>query len=244
MELRLCFHRIFCLGELSTATKKVAATVDLVASTSYENIAATPNGEYIYVINDGGGVSVISTATNEVTATIPIDTNSWRPDSLAISPNGAYVYVTDALTNLISVISVATNTVIAVIPVGLSHPAFVAVSPNGEYLYVTNSTENVVIVFDTTTDTVTATVPVGSYPECLAVTPDGEYIYVGNQNDSTISVVNTTAPAPTKTPAPTLPEFSWLVILPLLASMPFIALKAWRRKTANASQQTASKSRT
>ena len=57
-------------------------------------MAVTPNGAYAYVTNSWvdtvGTVSVISTATNTVTA----NDNRWKhPDGVAVTPNGAYAYV-------------------------------------------------------------------------------------------------------------------------------------------------------
>jgi len=81
---------------------------------------------------------VIATATNTVTATIPVGTN---PYGVAVSPDGSTAYVTNASNNNVSVIATATNTVTATIPVGtspegiaaadvpLAAPAVAAVSP-------------------------------------------------------------------------------------------------------------------
>ena len=57
-------------------------------------------------------VSVISTASNTVTATISVGLWPW---SVAVSPNGAYVYVTSDYGNSVSVISTASNTVTATV---------------------------------------------------------------------------------------------------------------------------------
>ena len=56
-------------------------------------MAVTPNGAYAYVTNDGSStVSVISTATNTVTATVTVGNT---PYGVAVTPNGAYAYVTN-----------------------------------------------------------------------------------------------------------------------------------------------------
>jgi YVTN family beta-propeller protein len=60
-------------------------------------------------------LSVINTASNEVTATIPIGENA---NAVAFSPNGAYAYVTDSGSGSLSVINTATNMVTTTIPVG------------------------------------------------------------------------------------------------------------------------------
>jgi len=63
-------------------------------------VAVTPNGAFAYVTNQGtNDVSVISTATNAVVATIPVGSN---PLGLAITPDGAFAYITNYLSNNVS----------------------------------------------------------------------------------------------------------------------------------------------
>ena len=107
-------------------------------------------------------VSVISTATNTIIATVPVGIN---PFLVAVSPNGNTVYVsnnsyTSPSNGSISVISTATNTVIATIALGSNDPAGLAVTPDGSKLYVTN-TGNVSVI-STATNTVTATIPIAN----------------------------------------------------------------------------------
>ncbi|MGI6465206.1 MAG: YncE family protein [Methanobacterium sp.] len=71
-------------------------------------------------------VSVIDTATNNVTTTILVGTG---PIGVAVSPDGTTVYVANYLSNYVSVIDTATNTQTATIPVGYN-PIVVAVTPN------------------------------------------------------------------------------------------------------------------
>ncbi|WP_326608936.1 Ig-like domain repeat protein [Streptomyces scopuliridis] len=151
-------------------------------------VAITPNGLTAYVTNEGDNtVSVISTATNTVTATIPVGS---VPFWVAITPNGLTAYVTNSGDNTVSVISTATNTVTTTIPVG-SVPLGVAIPPNGLTAYVTNSGDNTVSVIDTATNTVTATIPVGTAPFGVAITPNGLTAYVTNSGDNTVSVIST-----------------------------------------------------
>jgi YVTN family beta-propeller protein len=59
-------------------------------------------------------LSVIDTASNTVTATIPV---GIEPFGVAVSPDGSKVYVGNTVSDTVSVIATATNTVIATIPV-------------------------------------------------------------------------------------------------------------------------------
>ena len=90
---------------------------------------------YAYITNsDDNTVSVIDTATNNVTATVPVGT---YPCGVAVTPDGTKVYVANNGSNTVSVIDTATNNVTATVPVG-SYPRGVAVTPDGTKVYVAN----------------------------------------------------------------------------------------------------------
>ncbi|MFE9889229.1 Ig-like domain repeat protein, partial [Streptomyces scopuliridis] len=144
------------------------------------------DGLRAYVTNSGGNsISVIDTATNTVTATIPVGST---PLGVAITPDGLRAYVINSGGNSVSVINTVTNAVIATIPVG-STPFGVAITPDGLRAYVTNSGGNSISVIDTATNTVTATIPVGAIP--LGVAIAGTRAYVANNGDNNVSVINT-----------------------------------------------------
>jgi YVTN family beta-propeller protein len=89
---------------------------------------------FAYVTNYGSNnVSVISTATNSVTATISVGTN---PYGIAITPSGSLAYVTNYGSASISVITLATNTVATTFTV-IDNPTAIAIAPNGNYAYFT-----------------------------------------------------------------------------------------------------------
>jgi YVTN family beta-propeller protein/autotransporter-associated beta strand protein len=131
-------------------------------------------------------VSVINTATDAVTATIPVES---FPTAVAISPNGNTAYVSNENSGTVSVINTATNTVTATIASG-ANPVAVAVSPSGTTAYATN-TNGTVSVINTATNTVTATIPVGAVPTAVAFNPNGATAYVAQQGSNTVSVINT-----------------------------------------------------
>jgi YVTN family beta-propeller protein len=166
-------------------------------------LAATPNGEYVYVTNQQGGyVSVITTTTNMVTTKI---TGLSGASGMAITPNGAYVYVVNS--GRVSVISTVTNLVTATIT-GLSASGGIAVTPNGEYVYVSNrygsNQYGDVSVISTATNTVTTTITGLNQPGDLAITPNGAQVYVVSGNYGTVSVISTA----TNTVATTLTNFN------------------------------------
>ena len=96
-----------------------------------------------YVANNGSStVSVIDTASNTVTDTIPVGIN---PIGVAVSPDGSQVYVTNQCVSssnctngTVSVIDAASNAVTDTITVG-PFPQGDSVSPDGSRVYVANA---------------------------------------------------------------------------------------------------------
>ena len=146
----------------------------------------------------GGSVSVISTATNKVVATVP--PVEGASIGVAITPDSAFAYVANYNANpgTVSVIATATNTVVANIQVG-SGPYLVAISPDGAFAYVTVAGLGAWSrLIATATNTVVATISVGIGPRGIAFTPDGAFAYVTNglpnvssAGPGTVSVIDT-----------------------------------------------------
>jgi YVTN family beta-propeller protein len=166
-----------------------------------EGVAVSPDGSQVWVSDTGpqtgeptlGALSVISAATNKVTATIPL--RGTDPRQIAFSPSGGTVYVTTGIG--LYVINTATHRIVTVIP-GLGDPEGVTVAPNGT-VYVTNTVKNVVDVISPATNRVTRTIPVGQLPWQMALTSDGKTLYVADGDSDAVSVVNTATNAVTNT---------------------------------------------
>ena len=127
---------------------------------------AAPNSSVVYVENGGSNnVSVISVATNTVTATIPVGSS---PQGAAFSPDSTMAYVVNTLSNTVSVIYTASQTVIQTIS-GFSNPRQVAVSTDGSVAYVVNNGSNSVSLVATATNTITGSTAVGSSPLGVAM---------------------------------------------------------------------------
>jgi|SRR6516225_4903775 YVTN family beta-propeller protein len=144
-------------------------------------------GQSAYVANlRSNTVSVLNTATNTVTATIPVGSS---PLGVAVSPDGTRVYVANSSSNDVSVIDVATYcTVTATIPVG-SGPHGVAVSPDGKTVYVANRLTNNVSLIDAATNKITNVFGPFFSPFYVAVTPDSSKVYVTGGDAAGINVV-------------------------------------------------------
>jgi YVTN family beta-propeller protein len=155
-------------------------------------VAITPDGQRAYVASPsrgyvadsshsepGGTVWVIDTASNTVTATIPVGGDFARDVGVAITPDGRHAYITGG--NEVSVIDTASNAVTVTIPVSGED---VAITPDGRHAYITGDQDilgNRVSVIDTASNTVTATITLNflwGQTTDVAITPDGHYAYI------------------------------------------------------------------
>src|SRR6516162_8956093 len=83
---------------------------------------ASTSAQNVYITNQSSNtVSVIASATNTVSTTIPV---GLAPYGVAVNPDGSKVYVANISSNTVSVIDTSTNTVSATIPVGPAPPQF------------------------------------------------------------------------------------------------------------------------
>ena len=157
------------------------------APTSFTNNSSyTP---FAYVANQqSNNVTVVSTVTNAIVATIPVGNN---PVSTCFSPDGTRVYVTNNGSNNVSVINTATNTVIDSVTVGNS-PYGASITPDGKKIYVGNNRSNDVTVINAANNSVIKTIIGSNYgdPDAVSISPDGSKVYVANYNGS-LSVINT-----------------------------------------------------
>ncbi len=179
-----------CRGQ----TFKIALGITALALLMLVGIAGA--APFAYITNgDSNSVSVIDTATNKVTATIPVGSS---PMCAAISPDGTKVYVANSRSNDISIIDTATNIVKATVPLG-SSPQGIAITPDGKKVYVAINLKNTLAVIDTATNTITSRVNVGKSPSGVAVSSDGKKVYVTNKGDNTLSVIDTASNTVTAT---------------------------------------------
>ena len=166
-----------------------------------------------YITNSAGStLSVIDTATNQVTGTIggsPFVPFFDGPSGLAINGTTGYVNNYGSTPGAgsgngttISVVNLITETLITTITVDLA-PAAVALSIDGSLLYVVNyvtgaTGSGTMQIIDTTTNTLLPVTITGfSGPFGIVMHPNGNFAYVSNFGSnnfdpygSTVSVVN------------------------------------------------------
>jgi YVTN family beta-propeller protein len=175
--------RVYVSGNRSVTVFEAGNPTPTVVPVNDEtaDIVVSPDGANLYVLGSEA-VTVISTSTNTVTGSIPLD---GTPAEITMSPNGAYVYVAvdqfnettgdydhrlvkiDTASQVVSTINVDAN----------SGSAF-----NGDgsqFYFMTNQGDNgILTVIDTASHSVIQTIPLpGTAADEIAVAPDGEHAY-------------------------------------------------------------------
>ena len=175
------------------AVATLATPGDTVALGSGANPSAVAvYGNRSYVANaTARTVEVIDTETNQVIATVPVQTS---PSAIAVSPDGKSVWVANSGSRTVQRIDTQSNTVVATVTVGTT-PTALAVT--GDSVWVANAGSNSVSRISTTSNTVVATTKVGSAPSAIAVS--GDKVYVANKSSNSISVISTATNKVTQT---------------------------------------------
>jgi len=162
---------------VDTATLTVRSVIN-TGDLRSEAIAVAPDGSHVYVAYDhhfipmNSVVDVISTATGQLTASIPVATYTDGLQGIAVTPDGASVYVTASVSNTVSVISTATNTVTRTLS-GLTGPVAIAIDRTGTTAFVSTSGNGngSIAVIDTASNTITSTISGIGFPFGLSVGP-------------------------------------------------------------------------
>jgi YVTN family beta-propeller protein len=183
---------------IDTATNSLVGTITGVGPEA-NSVTIAPNGLFGYVANgstSADSVSVFSTTTNRVVATVP---TGFPVGNVSVTPNGAFAYASGT-GSTIAVINTSTNTVestfsIPVPPGGFNGNSAPVFNSSGSLGYVAQDVASVtpgtVTVISIPSNTTVATIQVGTQPEDIVITPDGTYAYVSNRGSSTVSVIDT-----------------------------------------------------
>jgi len=161
------------VGMSSTKTR----TVDGFIATGNlpTGIVFSPDGKRVYVANQGGPVSALDVASQQVVTTIAVD----FPLAVRVSPDGSQLFVATGGSTVV-VVDVATLTVTKAIEVGFSPNGF-AVHPNGRQLYVSSFLTGTVSEIDMFTGNLLRTFAVGGTPQEMALNRKGTRLYVANE---------------------------------------------------------------
>lgn len=162
-------------------------------------VSAAP---FAYILNSGTkNVSVIDTATDTITATIPLpdalENVHPYPYGVAVGSSGQYVYAGMQDTNEVVIIDAARNIVSKRIGLGNHSPGGLAVNAQETRLYVTSSYSNLLLVYDIsgTGAALVGAVAVSdqqiSNPQAVVLDAARGKVYVGNASAGSVAVITT-----------------------------------------------------
>ncbi len=189
-------------GALSQNTPAQVDTLE-----TQNGIAATPDGEFVYITRPGTTDEVSQYSINDDgTLTWVADTATGDdPWGVVVDPSGLYAYVANSTANTISQFTITSGTGLLVantpttapIPTGAPvQPTVMVIDPSGSHLYVAYFVTDVLVHYSIQTggtlqyeSTITSNIaePIAS-PTSMAITPDGAYLYLANQAASGVSI--------------------------------------------------------
>ena len=178
------------------AVPTVAGTLSVGGFPNYVQVA--PNGQFAYITNTGTRVvTVLDTATDQVSATISIP--QGPPQAVSFSPDSRTAYVSvygSHSVPAIVFIDTATRKVTATVPVDNHEPGPSATSPDGLSLYVPNHNmvqggagDNILDVINLATKKVQS-IPVKANPHWAVVDNKNGRLYVTNHMSALVTVLN------------------------------------------------------
>ena len=178
------------------ALPTVAGTLSVGGFPNYVQVA--PNGQFAYITNQGTRVvTVLDTATDQVSATISIP--QGPPQAVSFSPDSRTAYVSvygSHSVPAIVFIDTATRKVTATVPVDNHEPGPSATSPDGLSLYVPNHNmvqggagDNILDVINLATKKVQS-IPVKANPHWAVVDNKNGRLYVTNHMSALVTVLN------------------------------------------------------
>ena len=179
-------------GNSSSAPNTIISKINsgFPSSTSLSQDAYDSANGDIYVANSGSNsVSVISSSSNSVIATVTYRIGSGPISILYDSANGD-IYVVSYGSGVVGIIN-QDNNVIGNITVG-SYPDGIAYDSENGNIYVANSGSNSVDVINNV-NSVIKTVNVGSYPDGIAYDSENGNIYVVNSGSNSVSIINSSS---------------------------------------------------
>lgn len=167
------------------------------------SIAASPDGQRLYVSAAGRGVLVMDGALATLVDTLPLtvgDAGFDNPQGIALSPDGTLLLVSEgAPSGAATLLRTADKSVVArlALPAG-GVPLGVCFSADGSIAHVLAADPaggpGALLGFDVTTGAAArAPIVVGARPTGLAASPDGSSLFVSNQADNTVSRIDLTA---------------------------------------------------
>jgi YVTN family beta-propeller protein len=150
-------------------------------------VAVSPDGDTAYVTSRENGISIINAATNILTGSIPVFS-----DTIAVSPDGEKLYGVSRDEGTLISIDIASGAILDEIEVGPA-PHGIAVNNEGTRIYVSSLEDGIVRAIDATTMAVISTVAItqpGDPVWDVEVSPDGSKVYAVSSIGCKLTVIN------------------------------------------------------
>jgi len=194
---------------IETASNTIVDTVAVPGPFDVDTFTVSPDGQTAYLTNFsslGPGGLIISTATNQITDTLPRPPDSNSPTELGFLPDGSKAYLTDFNEDFISQYDPVSNTFTGNFTIG-DFGAFLDYTSDGNFAYIARL--GAVTVFNTQSNTVVDNIsPVAEGDEFFGVAVCALGAGVAE--------------------VPTLSEWGFIVVVSMLGIAGFIAIR--RRK--------------
>jgi YVTN family beta-propeller protein len=176
-------------------TSRVADT-PITTGTLPDALAATPDGRYLLVADDGQDLlTVLDTSDGDVRAQITVGV---EPDAVAISPDGRLALVANSEDGTVTPVDLENFTAGKALRVGAQPDAIAIGGPGGQTAIVANLGSNSVTPIDLKTMTSGPPISVGDEPDAIALDPDRDEALVTNlgSGNATFLDMTTLAPGP------------------------------------------------
>jgi YVTN family beta-propeller protein len=148
----------------------------------------------LYVTNTkGDSVSIIDTATLEVTGTIKL--GAGKPNRIVFHPDGKTAWVVYDKSHDLGVIDAESKKLVKRVKIG-GNPYNLTFSPDGRFLYVldwsSDTSNDEVIVYDLKAEKIEWRLEVSTWPAHSVFSRDGRLLYVSGETAGDVTVIDTT----------------------------------------------------
>jgi YVTN family beta-propeller protein len=156
-------------GSVTVIDRATGAVRNLLIGDGAEGMTLSPDGRELWVAwRAGNTISIVSTATDNVTATF--EAGGDGPQRIQFTPNGAEVWTSNVRSNTLGVFDARARKLIATVPVGAG-PAGIVFSPDGTRGYFALSGANQIAVIDVAARKLVGTIGTGVEPDGIALIP-------------------------------------------------------------------------